>query len=207
MSGNSTGLVEVQEGILPCVEPRSRIDRLSAHRGERAPICHPLAGQLGLVYVSQGPPRRTIRQGDIRQWGIAEPLLRLLAQENLARHEAIHQARIIGDQGGPQLLFHHPELPVAAAVDNDAFRRSLRALVGEAPLIALPRRNVLLAIGASNTAGMAAFLAQAETLYRSSAHPLSDAVIRMDGGNLQVAGDYWRTPDQISAPRVSAHYA
>ena len=178
----------LQGSILPSVEPRDRIEALGKLDPEQLPVWQPMTGDLGLVYVAaDGATKRTLRYADLEKWHIAAPLVMIVAEENICAYNELSEARIIGEQGGPALLFHHADAPIAAAIAIASFQRCLQTMIGGPALVTMPRRNALLAIGAGNRDGIETFVEQTEKLHRTARHPLSRALIRLDGGNLQPA--------------------
>ncbi|MCC6749543.1 MAG: hypothetical protein IT371_17895 [Deltaproteobacteria bacterium] len=176
--------------VYPYLEPRERIEAVRPLcRPEDHPVWHPLVDDLGVVYVlHEGEQRTTLRVRDLERLGVADPVLRLLAQENLAQFDAVAEAQIMNEAGGPLLLFHHPQLPVAAALDNAAFRQSLKALLAGPALVSVPRRNVILALGLHNEEGLETFLSETQKLYALASHPLWPTAIVVDGANLSPFG-------------------
>lgn len=132
-----------------------------------------------LYAIDSGNGYEIIQQRHLNHWQIDQGQLEQVALDNLTTL-AMTNLSVKGDSNG--LMFVLNGSLEAAIVLMDQIWKQLEEQIGEAIVIAVPSRDVLLATGASNETMLEGFAKTAVDIYRNGDYPVSRNFFIRDGG-------------------------
>jgi uncharacterized protein YtpQ (UPF0354 family) len=132
-----------------------------------------------LYVIDSGNDYKIIQQRHLSHWQIDQARLEQIALDNLTTL-AMTNLSVKGDSNG--LMFVLNGNLEAAIVLMDQIWIQLEEQIGEAIVIAVPSRDVLLATGASNETMLESFAKTAADVYKNGDYPLSRNLFIRDGG-------------------------